>query len=218
MEWAIDEGPTPAPAWLGDRPSHPVVRALNSITEGSAGWDPVIAEYSAQAPDWLNWTLSVPHYFTALARGLQLVDIAEDAIAVELCSGSSPVPREVLPVTRRLLIDGSLRMLELVSESCPRACSMMDALPLKDGCAQVVVVLNGTLQLAECVRVLARGGSIIAAWTFGEHTPMYVSWIELLSTMPAGWGATLGRGKWGEFGVIRESRPDARDLSWGVCA
>lgn len=205
VTWTLDEGSPPAPSWLLDRESHPVVRALGLLRTGSTDWSTIISEYQAQSQEWLSWTASVPGYFTPIERACEFVDIPGPSEIVELCSGSSPVPNSILPLSKRTLIDGSEKMLKAADPSTHRVCAMVDALPLRSGCAALVIVLNGTLHIDECNRILSDQGCIVIGWTFGEYTPMYQSWAHLLSRVPDDWTVALGRGKWGEFGILCRS-------------
>ena len=202
-EWLVDEGLAPRTQWVNQSHDHPIRVALQRVTSGECQWQALVSHYDEQALDWETWTRSTPTYFEAVRRGLALVDIGFPSLVLEVCSGSAPVPRELLDGSSHVCLDASDEMLRAMSPVETRVCANVESLPFADGTFACVLSVNGYVDVLECVRVLSENGVLIVAWTFGSWTPMYRSWDEILRDLPDGCQLDLGRGTWGEFGVVR---------------
>jgi SAM-dependent methyltransferase len=146
----------------------------------------------------------------ALERGLTLTGY-EPGLAVEVGSGIgtySGLLAERFSTT--VAVDLSRAML---AQAPPAPTHRIQAdgamLPLRDGAAAAVVLINAFLFPSEIQRVLSPDGVLIWVNSSGEHTPIYLSVDDLLEALPGQWGGAPSRTGQGYWCVLRR-RPIRR--------
>lgn len=142
-------------------------------------------EYDAQADGWPEWVAGQPDYVSplvdALNRGLGPV---APGLVVEVGAGSGNATDLLLAHFPMILsVDISLNMLRSARTSL-KACADVRALPLPDGTVSLVVGLNAVPDWAEFRRVLAPGGQVLWASSFGEQTPLYTTPEQVARAFP----------------------------------
>ena len=78
-------------------------------------------------------------------------------------------------------------------------------LPVRDGSAAAVVLINAFLFPSEIDRVLAPGGALVWVNSSGEQTPIYLSVDDLLGALPGTWTATTSRAGEGHWCVLQRA-------------
>jgi hypothetical protein len=103
-------------------------------------------------------------------------------------------------------IDLSLAMLQQ-APAAPAVRVQADGalLPLRDGLAAAVVLVNAFLFPAEVARVLAPDGIIVWVNSSGDRTPIYLSPADLLAALAGEWTGIASRAGEGQWCVLRRS-------------
>ena len=91
-----------------------------------------------------------------------------------------------------------------------RASRWLDApdgarLPIRDGSAAVVALINAFLFPNEVERVLSRGGALVWVNSSGEQTPIYLSVDDLVARLPGEWAGRSSRAGEGHWCVLRRA-------------
>ncbi len=143
----------------------------------------------------------------ALVRGLDPIG-PPPGVAVEVGSGIgiySPLLAERFATV--MAIDLSLEMLKLAPIGPAHRVQGDGArLPMRDGSAAAVVLINAFLFPAEAERVLSRDGALVWVNLSGEQTPIYLSVNDLVARLPGTWTGKSSRAGEGHWCVLR--RPD----------
>ncbi|MBI4888804.1 MAG: methyltransferase domain-containing protein [Acidobacteria bacterium] len=79
-------------------------------------------------------------------------------------------------------------------------------LPLRDGSASAIILINAFLFPAEEHRVLSPDGALVWVNSSGEHTPIYLSVDDLVARLPGTWTGTASRAGEGQWCVLRRAR------------
>jgi SAM-dependent methyltransferase len=198
-------------------PDHP----MRIVTRRAAGLDPggwtdelrngVGKFFDDLAPEW-NSRDSKPRIAVvkdALERGLGAA--TGRGLAIEVGSGTGTYsPLLADRFERVLAVDLSLEMLKLAPPGPSyRVQGDGSRLPVRDGAAAAVVLVNAFLFPLEVARVLAPGGTVLWVNSSGEHTPIYLSTEELLARLPGEWTCTCSRAGLGTWCVLRQ-QPGAK--------
>ena len=140
----------------------------------------------------------------ALTRGVGHVG-APAGFAVELGSGIGAYSAMLSERFDAVVaIDLSLAMLRLApARPAFRVQADGSALPLRDGSAAVMVLINAFLFPAEVARVLVPDGVIAWVNSSGERTPIYLSAEDLLAALPGTWSGAASRAGEGHWCVLR---------------
>ena len=142
----------------------------------------------------------------ALSRGLREVGIPA-GMAVEVGSGigtySPHIARYFVPV---IAVELSMEML-LRAPARPAYRVLADGsqLPLRDGSAAAVVLINCFLFPEEVVRVLMRDGVLVWVNSSGESTPIHLSTDDLVARLPGTWNGVTSRAGEGLWSVLRRA-------------
>lgn len=137
----------------------------------------------------------------ALRRGLDRIREARRGVIAEIGSGIGTYsPLLALRADIVLAIDLSLPMLERAPQR-PAYRVLADGarLPLRDRSASAVALINAFLFPTEIDRVLADDGALLWVNISGEHTPIYLSVEDLLTSLPGRWNGVAsqaGEGSW----------------------
>lgn len=142
----------------------------------------------------------------ALSRGLDPLGLAE-GVAVEVGCGigtySSLLAERFATV---VAIDLSLPMLFLAPVAPAHRVQADGArLPLRDGSAAAIVLINAFLFPAEVERVLSPKGALVWVNSSGEHTPIYLSVEDLVARLPGEWAGTASRAGEGHWCVLQRT-------------
>lgn len=135
----------------------------------------------------------------ALTRGLDRL-ASSTALSVEVGSGIgtySPLLAARFDVV--VSVELSWEMLKRADDSTCRVQGDGGRLPLRDGSADAVVLINAFLFPAELDRVLAPSGLVLWVNSSGEETPIYLSFEEVAAALPfpvVGVASRAGSGTW----------------------
>jgi SAM-dependent methyltransferase len=137
-----------------------------------------------------------------LERGLP--DLGRADVCVELGSGIGAYTPMLADRWRRVLaVEVALEMLLLAPEQ-PGHRMLADgvALPLVDGQASAVVLVNCFLFPEEVARVLGPDGVVVWVNSSGGSTPIHLPAEDVLAALPGRWtgvASSAGEGLWGVF-------------------
>jgi len=197
-------------AGAADHPMRLMTRRIAGFDEG--GWDAeaerVVTEtFDLLATDWHTRTSPERTAVVedALARGLDPL-LEGRGLALEIGSGIgtySPLLAERFD--RVLSVELSWEMLKRAGSSSLRVQADAGRLPVADGAADVVVLINAFLFPAEVERVLASG---VLVWvnSSGEDTPIHLSTREVVSSLGfpvEGVESRAGVGTWAALRRLR---------------
>lgn len=181
-----------------------MTRRIAGLEPGS--WDPeaerlVIETFDGLAPEWHTRTSPERSAVVddALLRGLDPLLEKKD-LAVEVGSGigtyTTMLESRFVFV---LSVELSGEMLALAPESAGRVRADGGRLPIRDGAADAVVLINAFLFPDEVARVLAVGGVVLWVNSSGEQTPIHLSVADVRSALPfpvRGVESRAGAGTW----------------------
>ena len=178
------------------------------------GWDDaaraeVAAFFDGLAPEWHFRTSPQRHAVVtdALTRGLPR-DLGGADVCVELGSGiGAYTPQLAEHWPRVLAVDVALEMLRLAPAG-PGHRLLADGahLPLADGGASAVVLVNCFLFPHEVDRVLAPDGVLVWVNSSGEDTPIHLPPEDVVAAMPGGWTGVQSTAGTGIWSVVRRHR------------
>ena len=199
----------PALAIAGHEPSvaggadHP----MRIMTRRAAGllpepWDDdaraaVAAAFDDLAPEWHTRTSPQRDQVVADALERGLPDLRRADVCVEVGSGiGAYTPRLAARWRRVLAVEVSLEMLRRAPAAVGhRVLADGARLPLADGVASAVVLVNCFLFPTEVDRVLGPDGVVVWVNSSGTQTPIHLSGEEVLDALPGRWdGVTSGAG------------------------
>ena len=190
-----------------DHPMRVVTRRAAGLAEG--GWTDetrrqVEAVFDMLAGDWHTRTSPERAAVVAdsLARG---VGGRPGGLCVEVGSGIGTYSGQLAERFDVVLaVDLSLAMLELAPEGPGnRVQGDGAALPVADGTAAGVVLVNAFLFPAEVDRVLAPGGLVVWVNSSGKDTPIHLTPEEVARVLPGEWGGVAARAGAGLWCVLR---------------
>ena len=180
----------------------------------AGGWtsdlrDQVERFFDNLAGEW--HTRSSPHrtavVMDALVRGLDPLHVPR-GVAVEVGSGIgaySPLLAERFATV--VAVDLSFAMLGLAPVGPGHRVRADGAqLPIRDGSAAAVVLINAFLFPAEVERVLAPRGALVWVNSSAEHTPIYLSVEDLVARLPGEWTGTSSRAGEGHWCALQRAR------------
>jgi SAM-dependent methyltransferase len=195
-------------------PDHPMrIATRRAAGLDAGGWtaelrDDVASYFDSVANEW--HTRTSPQrtgvVIDALMRGLGPFDTPA-GMAVEAGSGIGTYS-SVLAVrfTTVVAIDLSLAMLKLAPKTPGHRVQADGAsLPIRDGSAAAVVLINSFLFPSEVTRVLSPDGVLVWVNTSGEKTPIYLSVDDLLAALPGDWEGTSSQAGEGHWCVLRRT-------------
>jgi SAM-dependent methyltransferase len=195
-------------------PDHPMrIATRRAAGLDAAGWTgqlrgEVASFFDELAAEWHTRTSPerTAVVMDALVRGLDPLALPRD-LAVEVGSGIgtySPLFAERYP--RVLSVDLSFAMLQRAPQRpAHRVQADGSKLPLRDGSATLVALINAFLFPEEVNRVLAPGGAVLWVNSSGEQTPIYLSVDELVGTLTGEWTGATSRAGEGHWCVLRRA-------------
>lgn len=186
---------------------HPM-RIMTRRAAGLVGpaWDDtaraeVAAYFGAMAGEWHTRTSPERDAVVvdALERGLP--DLGRADVCVELGSGIGAYTQALAGRWQRVLaVEVALEMLLLAPpEPGHRLLADGAGLPLVDGAASAVVLVNCFLFPAEVDRVLGDDGVVVWVNSSGTQTPIHLTPDEVVTALPGEWTAVAseaGEGLW----------------------
>lgn len=163
----------------------------------------VAAVFDSLAPEWHTRTSPARDAVVAdaLERGVPLAS-SVDGVCVELGSGIGAYTPMLGRIWRAVMaIDLSLEMLRLAPPDVGhRVLGDGSRLPLADGSAAAVVLVNCFLFPVEVDRVLERGGVVVWVNSSGTETPIHLPVDDVVAALPGSWDGVqseAGAGLWG---------------------
>lgn len=205
------EGHTPSGLGSDEHPMRIMTRRAAGLLEPS--WDDgareVVARYFDDlAPDW--HTRSGPAreavVADALERGLGSDRVVGD-VCVELGSGIGAYTPLLAARWRRVMAtEVSAEMLRRAPAS-PGLRVLADGarLPLADGVADAIALVNCFLFPAEVDRVLGPDGVVVWVNSSGDQTPIYLPPDDVVAALPGAWEAVASEAGVGLWCVARRS-------------
>lgn len=203
-------GTFPSGIGTSDHPMRLMTRRLAGLEPGE--WDRaaqslVTETFDSLAPDW--HTRISPERTAivedALSRGLDPL-LAGNRLALEIGSGIGTYsPLLASRFATVLSVELSREMLRHSAASSHRIQADGGMLPVRDGMADAVVLVNAFLFPAEVARVLGHGGVILWVSSSGDETPIYLSSDEVAEALPFsvhGVSSRAGAGTW--CALVRE--------------
>ncbi|WP_436794260.1 class I SAM-dependent methyltransferase [Actinospongicola halichondriae] len=203
------EGHTPSQPKGADHP----MRVMTRRAAGLVGppWDgqaraEVASLFDSLAPEWHTRTSESRErvVMDALERG-EVGGDAGGGTVLELGSGigaySAPLAERF---ERVVALDLSIEMLRLAAdEPGLRVLADSATLPVPDGSADAVVLINMLLFPDEVDRVLAPGGTVVWVNSSGESTPIHLMPDEVADALPGTWTGVTSRAGIGLWAVLR---------------
>lgn len=204
-----------APTSRGNE-AHP----MRIMTRRAAGlqaecWDAearaeVASFFDDLAPEWHTRTSPERDAVVAdaLSRGLP-DDLGTPDVCVELGSGIGAYTPMLAERWRRVLAtEVAIEMLRLAPPS-PGHRMLADGgrLPLRDGAASAVALVNCFLFPIEVARVLAPGGVIVWVNSSGAETPIHLPANDVVAALPGTWTgvhSAAGSGTWAVLHRVTE--------------
>lgn len=187
--------------------AHPMrimARRIAGLEPGS--WDReaealVTRTFDTLAPEWHTRTSPerTAMIDDALTRGLDPL-LGGGGLGVEVGSGIgtyTPLLESRFGVV--LAVELSWQMLSRAPETGRRVRADGASLPVRDGAADAVVLINAFLFPAEVDRVLRPGGVLLWVNSSGDQTPIYLSTADVVSALPfpvRGVESSAGAGTW----------------------
>lgn len=178
------------------------------------GWDDVAraevaAFFDSLAPEWHTRTSPERDAVVAdaLARGLP-ADLGRADVCVELGSGiGAYTPLLTEHWSRVLATEVALEMLRLAPVGIGHHVLADGArLPLGDGIADAMVLVNCFLFPQEVDRVLAPGGVVVWVNSSGSETPIHLAPEEVVVALPGQWVGVTSRAGAGIWSVVHRDQ------------
>lgn len=205
-------GHSPTSQGNADHPMRIMTRRAAGLHPG--GWDDaareeVAAFFDMLAPEWHTRTSPARDAVVAdaLARGLP-ADLGAADVCVELGSGIGAYTPQLAERWRRVLAtEVALEMLRLAPAGVGhRVLADGARLPLADGAADAVVLVNCFLFPTEIDRVLAADGVVVWVNSSGDETPIHLPADEVVMALPGRWTGVTSSAGAGIWAVVRRDR------------
>lgn len=178
---------------LEDVADHPMRRATREIAFDPGGWTPqraaeVAALFDGLAPEWDQRIRGERR--DAVLDALERGEVA-GRTCLELGSGTGFATALLAERFATVLAsDLSIEMLRRAPAGAgTRVWADSSRLPVRDGGADAVVLINMFLFRAEVERVLRPGGALVWISSIGARTPIRLAPDELLDALGDGWQA-----------------------------
>jgi len=193
-------------------PDHPM-RAATRRAAGldSGGWTPDLRNdvrgfFDDLAPEWQSRTSPERTAIVkdALDRGLGRIKPAGD-LAIEIGSGTGSYSGMLAERFKKVIaVDLSLAMLTFAPRQPAQRIQADGArLPVRDGSADAVVLINAFLFPSEVERVLSAHGALVWVNSSGPKTPIYLSIQDLVVSLSGQWTGVSSRAGLGHWCVLQ---------------
>jgi ubiquinone/menaquinone biosynthesis C-methylase UbiE len=142
----------------------------------------------------------------ALVRGLDPMHAPRD-LAVEIGSGIGSYSGLLADRYATVIaVDLALAMLQRAPRAPARRVQADGSrLPLPNGAASAVVLINAFLFPTEVERVIAPAGALVWVNSSGEHTPIHLSPEDLVGALPGEWSGYASQAGEGLWCVLRRA-------------
>lgn len=194
-----------------------MTRRIAGLEPGS--WDReaealVTRTFDTLAPEWHTRTSPERTAIVddALSRGLDPL-LGGSGLGIEVGSGIgtyTPLVESRFDVL--LAVELSWQMLARAPETGCRVRADGGRLPVRDGAADAVVLINAFLFPAEVGRVLRVGGVLLWVNSSGDETPIHLSTADVVSALPfpvRGVESRAGAGTWCALGKTNDTATSA---------
>ena len=187
----------------------PIREVTRQIAFGPGGWTPeraakVAALFDDLAPGWNSRTEA--DRWEALDDALERGGPFPAGRCLEVGSGTGAatarLARRLAPV---LSLDLSAGMLALAPPGTLRVQADASRLPVADGTAAVVALVNMFLFPDEVDRVLRPDGVLLWVNVLGDATPIYLSAEDLAAALPGTWNGLTAEAGWGTWATFRRA-------------
>lgn len=204
--------PRPGTDEVAERAEHPMRKVTRQVafdTDGT-GWTAdrraKVAElFDGLAADW-HTHLGDPQRTVPLADAYERGAIPAGGLCLEVGSGDGANTAFLGERHETVVaLDLSLEMLQRGIGDRVRADA--GATPLRDGAADVIVLVNAFLFPAEADRVLTPGGTLVWVNTAGDLTPIHLPADEVEQALPGAWDGLAAEAGWGTWSVWRRTAP-----------
>ena len=192
-------------------PDHPMRKVTRQVAFEPDGWTPeraakVAQLFDAMAPEWSARTSQERQDVLrdALARG-EAGPRGFSGLCVEIGSGTGSSTEDLARVFDLVLaLDLSREMLRH-APSAPGLRVQADAarLPLRDGAADAIVLVNALLFPREMDRVLAPDGVLVWVNSLGDRTPIHLPAEDVAEALPGPWQGVQSEAGWGIWCTLR---------------
>lgn len=196
----------------------PMAEVMQQVTReiafDPASWTPdraagIVQIFDGMAATWGERAKELRHdaLHDAIERGG-----VPDGLVLEVGSGTGIFTTWLTQRFGRLVaLDLSMEMLRMADPSlAPRVCADASRLPVPDGRASGVVLVNCFLFPAECDRVLAPDGVLVWVSALGDRTPIYLPADDVARALPGEWDGVASQAGWGSWAVVRRTAARAR--------
>lgn len=189
-------------------PDHPIRAVMREIAFSEQAWTKERAGKVAQVFDGLasSWhERDRPGRLDALRDALDRGGVPVGGLCVEVGSGTGfATPHLADRFDRVLAVDLSMEMLRRADPKVGHRLRGDGAsLPISDGSANVVVLMNAFLFPREVKRVLAREGALVWVCSSGDETPIYLSAEDVDRALGAGFRGVASEAGGGTWSVHR---------------
>ena len=194
--------------------AHPM-RIMTRRAAGLQGapWDDdaratVAAFFDDLAPEWHTRTGPARDAVVADALERGVAELSSADVCVELGSGiGAYTPALARRWARVLAVEVSLEMSSRGPlDAGHRLLADGAALPLADGAADAVVLVNCFLFPAEVVRVLSPDGVVVWVNSSGAETPIHLPVDDVVTALPGAWTGVHSQAGLGIWAVLRRAR------------
>ena len=192
-------------------PDHPMRKVTRQVAFEPNGWTPDRAEkvallFDTMAPQWQERTSEERRapLRDALARG----KVKRGGVCIEIGSGTgSSSPDLVCHFDVVLALDLSREMLRHAPDG-PALRVQADAtrIPVADGGADCLVLVNALLFPREMARALGPGGTLVWVNSLGDRTPIHLPAEDVEKAMPGEWQGVAAEASWGIWCALRSVR------------
>jgi len=189
------------PGWNPDPDRHHsriLARRIITDPDDSEAWSELANFYATQADTWQEWSSSQPGYAEALRRALKG---APRGIWLEFGAGTGESLAAMPPGQRVLHTELLIALVSLAPHRPGSVFVVADARALPVAAASVVLLfgLNSIPALTEVRRVLRPEGELVLAYSFGDHTPVYLEPQEIADQLGKEWMGEAAGGIWGQW-------------------
>ncbi len=193
-------------------PDHPMRKVVQQVAFEPGGWTPeraakIAGLFDALAPEWhkRNSGERREPLLDALSRAE--IETAGSGVCLEIGSGtgsSTPDLAERFNVV--IALDLSREMLRRApAQPGLRLNADAATLPIADGAACCVVLVNALLFPREMARVLAPGGSLLWVNSLGDRTPIHLPAEDVEKALPGNWNGLAADAGWGTWCALRRA-------------
>jgi SAM-dependent methyltransferase len=203
------------PRVIPNRPGRPewgeAAAPMRELTRAIAmepdAWTPeratrIAAFFDSQAAAWSE--RDAPERHEALVDALARGGTFPNRRCLEIGSGTGNATGDLRATFREVIsLDLSREMLARTAKPGRQIQADAARVPLRDGSASVVALINMFLFPLEVARVLAEDAVLLWVSTNGDETPIYLPPREVLDALPGTWDGITAQAGWGTWLTAR---------------